>query len=362
MRKHKVKLPSGWNELTWEQIRMIHETPSRFPSTMVWKLHIWLELQGMELCNKSYFQESLTSQRPYVNPDMSIAQMNKAIDATIISKEPQEGDPVAVCIWRRKRKKILHSGNEELFGSPLAPMIAAIDKHLSWMADDKLIQLPKSSIRIGWHRYKLPDPLFSNISYEQFSNCQHALQEYWQTLSQAEKMRERIKQPNHKMTDEEKSDIDKMLQELHESRAQFLAHLLIPQSFQVWKKNGDGTSLSLKWIYEYDSRNADKIAKRMMKAPQWLFDICLRMFQDSLSVYEKEYTYLFSSSGGSSSKSNPLVLEVRTLNAVMIKGGYTTQTEVYNSNAVCVFDLMNLMAQEAEEMKKAQSKAQSKRK
>lgn len=357
----KIKLPTGWNELTWEQIRMIHETPARFPSTTAWKLHVWLELQGMELCRKSYYQESTESQRPYIHEDMSVASMERIIDALQAHQEPKEGDPVAVCVWRRKRNRWRFWQKDELFGSPVVPLMTAMDQQLSWIGEGKLIQLPKSSIRMGWRRYKLPDPLFSNISYEQFSNCQHALQSYWQELSEAEQLRERIRGPKHVTTDEEKVEIDAVLQRLRSSRAQFLAHLLIPQSLQIWKKTGDGTSLAMKRIYEYDSRGADKVAQRMMKAPQWLFDICLRMFQDSLSVYEKEYTHLFSNGGDGASQGNPLVLEVRTLNAVMMKGGYTTQTEVYESNAVCVFDLMNLIAQEAEEMKKVASQSTRKK-
>ena len=225
-KSHNLHIPSGWSALSWEQLRLVYESQSS-RSVVEWKLYLWLTLQGLELCGESYFQESLASQKPYVHSDMSVDAFNKVLDALHPHADLSTDGPVAVCVWRRKRRwwERLLRRKSELFGSPIEPMLLGIEEQLSWLSDDKLIQFPCSTVKIRCRHYKLPDALFSNISYEQFSNCQHSLQDYWGLMEEAERLQQQLR--SHRDADL-RQDIDVLLQKIRRSKADFLSHLLIP--------------------------------------------------------------------------------------------------------------------------------------
>ena len=91
-----------------------------------------------------------------------------------------------------------------------------------------------------------------------------------------------------------------------------------------------------------------------------LFPILYQLFQSSLLQYQTMFPHVFSSSGGKGGADNPIVSELGTLNAVMKYQGYTTQQEVYDTNALFVFKIIDSMTREAKEMEKANKRASRK--
>ena len=65
-------------------------------------------------------------------------------------------------------------------------------------------------------------------------------------------------------------------------------------------------------------------------------------------------------SGKGHRQRNELTSEVGTVNAVMKYNNYHDQQTVYDSNAVFVFEILNTMTKEAEEVKKLNAKMKRK--
>lgn len=78
-----------------------------------------------------------------------------------------------------------------------------------------------------------------------------------------------------------------------------------------------------------------------------------------LGVYKMQFPELFSGDGGGGRDVIPLIAEVDTVNAIMKWQQYPGQQEVYDSNAVQVFSVLNSMTKEAKAIEEANQKMRS---
>lgn len=113
--------------------------------------------------------------------------------------------------------------------------------------------------------------------------------------------------------------------------------------------------------YNYDSRRADRIAETILPlVSPALFPVLYQLFQSSLSSFSALFPYVFTENSRKGADVNPLVSELGTLNAVMKYQGYTAQQEVYDTNALIIFKVIDTMTKEAKDMEKATKKAKRK--
>ena len=444
-------IPSTWSELTFPQLLWVH-THGELRQGEVdinRRLRVFLYLADLEMFGKSYYATSTTDQTPFLDqPDITIDQLrefHRMLSGVRLSRDRKEGDeansqwptansqlpPLIVLLrpidhthrpWYRRLLSTLHSSlftrakRTLPYGIPLDHLFAAV-RHYTKFLDEPLTltALPIDTITIDGDTYQLPQPLLSNLTYEQFNNCQHALNQFWREIdasqvksdaSQVKSDASQVKSDASQVKSEKlkvKSDasnnrnIDQHLppeKPFGESDVvfAFLAHILTPISGHDTHNNP---------IYEYSSRHADTLAERFAReAPLSsseregvddipnnrkngktnsqqstssrtfhfslstihfsLFPILYQLFQSSLLQYQTMFPHVFSSSGGKGSADNPIVSELGTLNAVMKYQGYTTQQEVYDTNALFVFKIIDSMTREAKEMEKASKRASRK--
>lgn len=214
-----------------------------------------------------------------------------------------------------------------------------------------LIALPRESMRIGWRRYMLPGPMLANITYQQYSNAVKLLREADGIIGEFREA-------------EEKQDTAAMASvavRMKQAMARAVSHLLTPRSLRVTNRAGGAVRMDVKWEYAYDpevaERNVNYIARH---APQELYSILSLHLQSCLVEYRRQYPDMFSG-GDKDDDRMPFIAEADSVNAVMKWQSYSTQQEVYDSNAVFIFSILSAMAKESKEMEKLNSKTRGKR-
>ena len=432
-----MNIPSTWSELTFPQLLWVHTHGElrQGEADINRRLRVFLYLADLEMFGKSYYATSTTDQTPFLDQsDITIDQLREfhrmlsgvrssrdriEVESLELRDEGDEANsqqptaksqlpPLIVLLrpidhthrpWYRRLLSTLHfslftrAKRVLPYGIPLYHLFAAV-RHYTKFLDEPLTltALPIDTITIDGDTYQLPQPLLSNLTYEQFNNCQHALNQFWREIDKAPTQHPRGEgKANDKSLISNLQSLSTNLSSLN-SQSLFLAHILTPISGHDTHNNP---------IYEYSSRHADALAERFAReAPLLsseregvddipnnrkngktssqqstssrtfhfslftihysLFPILYQLFQSSLLQYQTMFPHVFSSSGGKGGADNPIVSELGTLNAVMKYQGYTTQQEVYDTNALFVFKIIDSMTREAKEMEKANKRASRK--
>lgn len=310
--------PSGWMELSHEQLRAVHRLMHSARSVADLKLRVFLMLCGLRAFKRGYHDV-----------------------------EPGEGKGGGVVYHFRR------SGWwNRLFGGVAAmaswEVCFWIDRYMGFLDEPlKLLRLPFEYVRIGFRKYKAPDAQMVNLTYEQYGNAQRYLIGCWdakRALTEDQEMKA--------------SERGKLFKEMMRCRAGFLAHLFTPPSLRLLDQRHQSTRFSPQAVYHYDADRAERLIPKFMQADakdDTLFDICCQFFQSCQIRYKEDFPFLFKDYDGGSDRS-ALVMEIDTVNAVQKYAGYTSQQEVYDSNSVFIFGFLNNMAHEAKELEKLNQK------
>lgn len=374
-----LSAPEGWSRLTWKELVWMYEHGTRGDGEeeMMWRFRVWMQLCGVEMFGKSYFQDG-GSQQPYLDKDdIGVDELRAMADC--ISGKPmdpnKEEGPTLACLfryratWWKRINSWLSGIRNPPMGATLVNLYEAIKAQMTWLDDPVgLTEIPKDSIWIGNRKYKIPDNLLINLTYGQYSDCQHALQSYWsamQVLTWDEKEEAQKKRSRKKPSEEQIEYATKLLLE---SQAMFTASILTPRRFQLFDTK-DGLRIHLGYVWVYDSGEAQELSKKIgtrlyvrnsilgskvnMIA---LFGILYRQFQSCVQEFYKMYPNLFSGGGGENDD-HPLTVEIGTLNAIMKYAGFCKSEDVYESNAVVIFKWLDSMTKEAKEMEKITKKS-----
>lgn len=308
--------PQGWNELTERQLLSIHKLLSSGISEVEYKLSVFLMLMGLKILKRA----------------------EKKDDGSFRYLFRRKG----VRAWLKREQLGMESWEVSYW----------IDKYLKFLDEPfQLLKLPFEYIRRKGRKYKAPDPLMTNLTYEQYGNAQRYLVSYWELSRMIDSLRkngatgEAIRQAE--------------MQAL-ESRAGFLAHMYVPASLRLLDQRHQGTRFSPRWVYNYDSDEAERQIKRFRTAPRWMFDVTYQLFQSSQQSYKKDFKFLFKEYEDGEGKS-ALVMEIDTINAVQKYAGYSNQQEVYDTNSVFIFGILNNMAHEAKEIEDMNAKMKLRR-
>lgn len=297
--------PSDWNMLSEQQLRTIHELMESGIGVSEYKLKVFLMLMGLR----------------------------------IVKRADKKEDGSFVYHFRRTGWKSRFSREE--FGMEAWEVDYWIEKYLKFLDEPfRLIQLPFSHVRVGMVRYKAPDPLMVNLTYEQYGNAQRCLIAYWETSRMVESLKK-----NGATLEAVKHAQEEALQ----ARAGFLAHMYVEPGWQLLDQRNQMTRISIKRVYNYCSVAAEERVEDFKSAPSWLFAVTYQLFQSCQAQYKKDFPFLFKEYSDTDGKS-ALVMEVGTINAVQKYAGFTNAQSVYDQNSMFIFKFLDSMAEEAKQI------------
>lgn len=297
--------PSDWNMLSEQQLRTIHELMESGIGVSEYKLKVFLMLMGLR----------------------------------IVKRADKKEDGSFVYHFRRTGWKSRFSREE--FGMEAWEVDYWIEKYLKFLDEPfRLIQLPFSHVRVGMTRYKAPDPLMVNLTYEQYGNAQRCLIAYWETSRMVESLK------NNGATLEA---VKHAQEEALQAMAGFLAHMYVEPGWQLLDQRNQMTRISIKRVYNYCSVAAEERVEDFKSAPSWLFAVTYQLFQSCQAQYKKDFPFLFKEYSDTDGKS-ALVMEVGTINAVQKYAGFTNAQSVYDQNSMFIFKFLDSMAEEAKQI------------
>ena len=321
-------VPASWMELTWDQLMSVMGIIGKESDRTARFVRLYTFLTGVEV---------------------------RKADASIT---PDNNDSALVLSYNGEMS-LVNAGDFYLYlfgleldadNKPSGVDAIATKGALSWTDEPyTLYQLPKEYVRIGWHKFKLPEPLFTSITYQQFGNMQKILQQYWQLSRQLT--------ASDKQGPEDKSLVAK----LYRLRAQFMSHTLCGGSLRLIRKDSEAVFVSPKYTYTYSVEKAERNIKYFYKASDELFLVLQQYFSSCIEYYRQQMPELFSSSNKIEEKS-PIIAEIDTVNAIMKwKGAYPTHQDVYDTNAIFIFGDLKDMAREARDIERANATVNSHR-
>lgn len=306
--------PSNWNALSKRQLIRIHELLNSGLTEVEYKLKVFLELMGLKVLKRA---------------------------------EKQDDGTFRFC-FRRKGWKHWR----ESLGMQSWEVSYWIDKYLKFLDDPfQLVQMPFQHVRVEGRKYKAPDALMMNLTYEQYNNAQRYLVAYWEAARMVDSLRKNG------------ATIDALLNAENRAldyRAGFLAHIYVPGSWRILDQRGSMTRFSPRRVYIYNSEDAERQVHRFRTAPRWLFDVTYQFVQSSLGRYKKDFEHLFREYEDDSTKSM-LVMEIETINAIQKYAGYSDQQAVYDSNMGFIFGFLNSMSHEAKQIEEMNNKMKMKK-
>lgn len=306
--------PSSWNELSKKQLIYIHKLLGSGLSEVESKLKAFLYLMGLKVLKRA---------------------------------EKQDDGTFRFCFRRKGLKHV-----RERLGMQSWEVSYWIDKYLKFLDEPfNLVQLPFQYIRVEGRKFKAPDALMMNLTYEQYNNAQRYLVAYWEASRIVDSLRK-----NGATIEALRSAENQALG----YRAGFLAHMYVQGSWRILDQRGNMTRLSPRRVYAYSSEDAERQVKRFRTAPRWIFDVTYQFFQSSLGVYKKDFEFLFREYEDNQGKS-ALVMEIDTINAIQKYAGYNDQQAVYDSNVGFIFGFLNSMSHEAKQIEEMNNKMKIKK-
>lgn len=209
-----------------------------------------------------------------------------------------------------------------------------------------LLRLPFETWKRKGKHYKAPSMLMLDVTYEQYSNAQNYLTAYTQQTQLMESLL------NNGST---LASVKYIQQEIINARAGFLSHLLVAPQWQLTESDVHSTRLNLHRTYRYSNSKAERNKRNFRTAPDYLFWVMVQFFYGCMNHFHEELPDLFKE-GGKDDGRAMWMMEVDTINAIQKYQGYNAQQDVYDSEAVFIFGILNNMIQEAKEIEKINKK------
>lgn len=319
MEKKRIALPpipSQWNALQGKLLERIHVLRMRMMKKITvdnqekvkaeFKLKVFLMLGGFKVLHRTFRKE----------------------------------DGAYIYIIRRKGLKYLLK--RERLPMESFQIHQWIEHFLAFLDDlHQLTGLPYEYITRKDRKFKCPETLMVNVTYEQYGNAQRFLVEYWETMQQVEEiLRREVKR-------KEKKELKALCAKADECKAGFLSTMLCASSIQTHVTDESGTYKSNRTVWIYNSLQAEENA-RFFRGKQCnvLFEIMVQYVQSCLGYYKEAFPDLFTNYKGNNDK-DYLVMESDNINGIKKYAGFRNYQDIYNSNMFFIFGVMNNMCKEA---------------
>lgn len=344
-----------WNQLTTEQLQTVKDMQCReYDAPILMRQDVFMYLAGLCVANDgAAVMNELISNTKEKDKDAiygSIETLHGFMTGDTVVLQPVSGN------------------TDDRYVVTLTQLRDAIVAGTEWMeTDHTLISLPFEDITIGNNEYKLPDCLLCNLTYQQYTNAQHFLEGYWNVISQVEKIIETEREKQKDNADYTPSA--EMIETYNNLNVQaedfqhgFLACMLTPyhnEGEQRYDEQGKPYTFIRK-VASFNINDEELAKKDMQHAPRWLFPLVYQQMQDNLRQFHRKFPDLFSEHSGSG-KHDAFVAELGTINIIIEKGGYPNAEAVYDENAVFIFKRLDMLQEEAREMKAAMDKSKVKK-
>ncbi len=156
--------------------------------------------------------------------------------------------------------------------------------------------------------------------------------------------------------------IEELADKAKEMQIGFCANMLTPYVNQGEQRyDDDGKPYTfIRKVAKFVAEDEEITKKDMQEAPVWLFPLLYQQLQDNLRQFKSKFPDLFRESENDP-KRDALVAELGTINIIIEKGGYASASAVYDENVVFIFKRLDMMQEEAREMKAAMNKGKGKK-
>ena len=308
--------PSSWNQLTARQLMAVHKLRRKGYSNEEFKLRVLLMLLDLVILHRA----------------------DKEDDGTFTYKFRRRG----LWSWLRREELSMKSWEVRYW----------IDRYLKFL-DDPFTRTAAAweYKRIGRRKFRAPDTLLLNMTYQQFGNCQRQLMVAWDSAKLAERLIE---------NGATRQAVKEALRRADKARAAFVSHMFVAGRRQLMERKEESTYLSMKRVYKYDQRDAQRRVNLFRRQSPQLYDVCYQLFQSTLAHYKTMFPMLFKEHDGGDGRS-ALTIELETVNVIKRECGYESQQAVYDTNAVFIFEDLNMLATRAKQMKDAQARMNAKK-
>ena len=392
----------SWNSLTWDQLLWLHGEGARRDGepTIMHRFRVWMHLNGLELCGKSFYATVGDRQQPFLeNEDLSVSELQNLLiamsdrsgrtdtDTTTADGRNEDRIPQLVILFRTAKTSLtpklstLNYQLSTLFGAPIDELFYAVREHTAFLTEQTLVSLPAETITILGKEYQLPQPLLANITYEQFNTCSHALDSCFRAL--AATVPDASPSGSTIVPEGSAFGSPSSIPAAFPSGLTFLSHILTPLV-----STPDSLSRKYEYLPELSEALAAQWQSQLMREARlsgrhsWrfrrrsspltphpsplnsqlstLFPLLVLHFQSCLTRFKSMFPYVFTEGKGHTGAESPIVSELGTVNAIMKYQGYPSQQSVYQTNALLVFKVLDSMTREAKEMEKLKRKSHKK--
>lgn len=304
--------PNSWDELSDEQMRFVFNLQQKKNiSVAEYKLKVFLHLMGLKVLKRA----------------------EKKDDGSFVYHFRRHGLRAAL----RREELCMEAWEVDYW----------IKQYLEFLDHpNTLLRLPFKTWKRRGKRFKAPGMLMLDVTYEQYSNAQNYLTAY---VQQAQLMETML---NNGST---LSAVKRIQQDVINARAGFLSHLLVAPQWQLTESDAHSTRLNLHRTYRYSNSKAERYKRYFRTAPDYLFWVMVQFFYGCMNHFHEELPDLFKD-GGKDDDRTMWMMEVDTINAIQKYQGYGAQQDVYDSEAVFIFGILNNMIQEAKEVEKIRKK------
>lgn len=306
-------IPSRWNDLQGWQLESIHRLHARMLRRMTddnqeelkaqFRLKVFLMLGGFKVLHKTY---------------------------------KKEGEEYTYIIRRKGWKHLLMMERIPMKSWQIHQWI----EHFLGFLDDpyQLMNFPYPYLFREGQKFKAPETLMVNVTYEQYGNAQRFLVEYWDVMQEVEE----IMKKRHS-----RKELKKLLSRADESKAHFLSTMLCTCSIQTHITDESGTYKSNRKVWIYNANQAEENA-RFFKGRKCniLFEIMVQYVQSCLGYYKGAFPDLFTSHKGTNNK-DFLVMESDNMNGIKKYADFKNYQDIYNSNMFFIFGVMDSICKEA---------------
>lgn len=355
--------PSSWSELSESQLIFIHSLPRLEMADSVFRMKVFLHLAGLELCGESFYAELPDEQSD--NP--TLEQINAQLSWM---ESVVEGSADITVVL----KPVTYDGEAPLYSISVSDFFDAVTFYTKFIDEPyELLDCKFDTVRIGKHTYKAPDPCMASLTYEQYQSAQACLTEIWDCTNYIQQLQQQIesKEPNEELVQSAQQTAD----DLHKAQASFLTyvlHLMHAVSIEEEQYDSKGNLLTdnkgkpiikshaILQKKDFKSDDAERLFPEMLaEAPEWLFPVMYQWYQSCLAYLQKKFSKLFSGKKGGGD-SDPLVSTSATLNTLMKEQGFTSHQDVLDANAIFIFQKLDALTRQAEEMERMNKKMKSK--
>lgn len=256
---------------------------------------------------------------------------------------------------------------------PIRPwqMKQFIDRHLTWLDDPYTrLRAPYESVMVNTCRLRLfglplwpfskrrlhcLDDRMTSCTYRQYIDMENCLRQYWATQKLAKRL-----------SDDERTSPGAIRQQLHNLqtlRRVFMAIVLSPATHVVEEKRGGQVIKCAKVTYTFDEAQVDE--NRQLFTDRQVARIFPVLLQFYLSVQKHFATlypdlYVHRDNEGPDKVPDFLRLEIESMSTIMKYQGFADYRAIYDSDAVHILRVLDNMAREVKERKRAQQAARHK--